>query len=235
MFAEGSDVDLPEPKLPKCEPWHNLEKLKKEKEFLGIYISGHPLDDYKFDIDNFCNIKISDLKELDKLKGKELRFGGMVTLFNHRVAKNGNPFGIIKIEDYDSDIELMLFGNDYLSFRNFMIEGLFVYVRGKVDKKRFNDDLEFKITQMQLLSEVRAKNCNNINMSIDLENLTEKLIDDLLELINKNPGSSNVKITVFDRTENTSVELPSKRLKINPTNDLFKGLKEIGVDNFKLN
>jgi DNA polymerase-3 subunit alpha len=88
---------------------------------------------------------------------------------------------------------------------------------------------------MQLLSEVRAKNCNNINMSIDLENLTEKLIDDLLDLINKNPGSSNVKITVFDRTENTSVELPSKRLKINPTNDLFKGLKEIGVDNFKLN
>ncbi len=235
LFGEGSEVDLPEPKLPKCEPWHNLEKLKKEKDFLGIYISGHPLDDYKFDIENFCNIKISDLKELEKLKGKELRFGGMVTLFNHRVAKNGNPFGSIKIEDYESDIELMLFGNDYLSFRNFMIEGLFVYIKGKVDKKRYNDELEFKITQIQLLSEVRSKNCNNINLSIALENLTEKLIDDLLDLINKNQGTSNVKITVFDRVENTSLELPSKRLKINPTNELFKGLKEIGVENFKLN
>jgi DNA polymerase-3 subunit alpha len=129
----------------------------------------------------------------------------------------------------------MLFGNDYLSFRNFMIEGLFIFVRGKVDKKRFNDELEFKITQIQLLSEVRTKNCNQINLSISLENITEKLIDDLLLLINKNPGTSNLKITVFDRIENTSIELPSKRLKINPTNDLFKGLKEIGVDNFKLN
>jgi len=236
LFDEVAGMELPEPQLPKCEPWSNLEKLKKEKEYLGIYVSGHPLDEYKIDIANFCNTKLSQLKELnEKMIGKEMKFAGIVMSSSHRISKNGSQFGSIKIEDYDSDIDIMLFSNDYINFRNFMVDGLFIYVKGKVEKRRFDDRLEFKPSQMQLLTDVREKNCKQLSISLTLNVLTNNFIESLYALVNKNVGQAQLKLVIVNPEENTAVEMVSRKLKVNPSNQLIEGLNCIGIENYKFN
>jgi DNA polymerase-3 subunit alpha len=236
LFGEGSAVYLPEPQLPICEPWSNLEKLKKEKEYLGIYISGHPLDEYKFDIENFCNCSISQLKELDdKMINREYRFAGMVTSFSHKISKNGSAFGSIRLEDYDSDIELMLFSNDYINYRNFMIEGLFLWVKARIEKRKFEDRLDIRINKIELLNEVRQKNTSLLNINLDLNNITQKFIDDFTEVVHQYKGETKLKITILDNASNYRIEMPSRQIKINPTNQFISKLKELGIEEIKLN
>ncbi len=238
MFGEDTAVDMPEPKIPVCEAWNNLEQLKNEKDVVGFFISGHPLDTYKLEMDNFCYHSVTDIKKIEENKNKDLVFGGIVTNVHNGVTKTGNPWGKITIEDYYESAELAFFGEAYVKFKPYMVNGLFLYVKGKIEERfRNSGNFEFKVSNIQLLSELRDKLAKNITIQVPLKELSDEFISKVNDIINENakvePRNCVLRFKVID-DENISVELPSKRIKVNPNNDFLELLHSNNLD-FKLN
>ena len=239
LFGEDSSVDMPEPKVPVCEAWSNLEQLKNEKDVVGFFISGHPLDTYKLEMDNFCPHALSDIKKIEENKNKELTLGGIVTNVHNGVTKTGNPWGKITIEDYNESAEMAFFGEDYVKFKQYMVNGLFLFVKGKISERfRNSGNFEYKVSNIQLLSELRDKMARSITVNVSLKELNDEFMDKLNSIITKNAVSENRNCTlqfrVFDTEENIAVVMPSKKIKVNPNNDLLDLLKENGLE-YKLN
>src|SRR5690554_1126272 len=139
LFGDASEVQIPEPIVPAAEEWGAMEKLAREKEVVGIYISGHPLDDYKYELKYFCNTKLTNLNNLESFVGKQITVGGIITNIEHRVTKNGKGWGVITLEDYDGSYEFRFFNDDYLKYRMYFNQNQFTYMRftvreGWVDK-----------------------------------------------------------------------------------------------------
>ena len=239
LFGEESAVDMPEPNIPVCEAWGNLEQLKYEKDVVGFFISGHPLDSYKLEIDFFCYHTVSDLKNIEENKNKELVVGGIVTNVHNGITKTGNPWGKITIEDYNESIDLAFFGEDYVKFKQYMVNGLFLYVKGKVSERfRNSGNWEFKVSSIQLLSELRDKMARSITVNVPLKMLNDEFITKFNEIITENeklqPRNCSLRFKVIDTDENVAIDLPSKRVKVNPTNEFLAMLKENNLD-FRLN
>ena len=144
MMGGGNETDMSQPKIPRVEPWGRIEELKLEKEYVGIYISGHPLDDYKVEFDRFCT---TNIEEFLTKKNQEVSFGGIVTAVQERISKNGNPFCFFKIEDLKGNAEIALFGNDYVNFNKYIGPDRFIFIKGKVQAKwgGNTDQFELKI------------------------------------------------------------------------------------------
>jgi DNA polymerase-3 subunit alpha len=227
LFEDDNAVEIPEPKIPVCEVWSNLEQLKNEKEVVGFFISGHPLDTYKLEIENFCYHTVSDIKKIEENKNKDLVFGGIVTNVHNGVTKTGNPWGKITIEDYRESAELAFFGEDYVKFKPYMVQGLFLYVKGKISERfRNSGNFEFKVNNIQLLSELRDKLARSITVNLPIADLSEEFITKFNEILTTNttsqPCNCILKFKVIDAEENVAVLLPSKKIKVNPTNDLLE-------------
>ncbi|MDA7716826.1 DNA polymerase III subunit alpha, partial [Flavobacteriaceae bacterium] len=129
LFENSDEVQLQEPNIPHCDPWPNLEELKLEKEVVGIYISGHPLDDFKTPIKHFCNAPLDVLKDLNLLINKELRIGGIIGEVEHRISKNGKGWARFTVEDFTDSYDFRIFGEEYLKFKHFLFESNFIYLR----------------------------------------------------------------------------------------------------------
>ncbi|MES2139458.1 MAG: DNA polymerase III subunit alpha [Bacteroidota bacterium] len=238
LFGEESEVDMPEPKIPVCEVWNNLEQLKNEKDVVGFFISGHPLDTYKLEIDNFCYHSVADIKKIEENKNRDLVFGGIVTNVHNGVTKTGNPWGKITVEDYRESAELAFFGEDYVKFRPYMVTGLFLYVKGKIAERfRNSGNFEFKVNTMQLLSELRDKLAKSLTVSVPINDVSDEFIAKFNDILTTNleaqPRNCTLKFKVFDE-ENVAVLLPAKKIKLNPNNDLLDLLKLHHLD-FDLN
>jgi DNA polymerase-3 subunit alpha len=160
LFGEASDVQIPEPVVPPCEDWNTMEKLAKEKEVVGIYISGHPLDDFKYEIKYFCNAKLEALKNLEANVNKNLSFGGIITQVQHRVTKNGKGWATFVLEGYDESFEFRIFNEEYLKFKHFLIQNNFTYLKllvkeGWPDKETGKKtDPRIQFTSFQYLQDV---------------------------------------------------------------------------------
>ncbi|MFN5711106.1 MAG: DNA polymerase III subunit alpha [Bacteroidota bacterium] len=216
LFGEESEVSLPEPAVPYCEPWSNLEQLSREKEVIGMYISGHPLEDYAFEIKNYCRGKVSDLHDFNAIKGKEIAIGAVVSNVLHLVNKIGKPYGRFGIEDQSGNFEISLFGEDYLKWKSFFMQsGLFVYMKVRAEEWR-NEPGKFKlnILNMMLLSDVRNKMTKKLELSVNLHDLSDDFISQLSKLIKKYPGDCAIQIKVSDPKEELQVELSSVKTKI---------------------
>ncbi len=272
LFGTGAASQIPEPKIPVCEEWGFLQKLRYEKEVVGFYISGHPLDEFRFDLEKFCTANVSDLKlvnrfsgnkfetnnaekseeeedsandvlaeRFERLKNRELSIGGMVSGANHRIAKSGKPYGSLFLEDYGEQIELTLFGEDYLKFKPYLNEGLFLFIRGKVQERYGQKgNWEFKVTQMQLLTDVRDKLTKSMTITCYLSDLNEQLLHQIVGLIDENTKTEQqknceLKIKVIDQEQGIAMEMPSRRCKINPSNELLKSLEQLKGVSFRLN
>jgi DNA polymerase-3 subunit alpha len=194
LFGEQSEVSIPEPSLPICEEWGTLEKLSKERDMVGVFISGHPLDDYKLEIKQFCTrgFHLGLMDNMEALMGKELKFAAVVSEANHLTTKKGKPWGKVKLEDYQGDTELFLFGDDYLSNQQFLTPNYFLFVRGKVVMSRFRNEPEFKISKVNLLSDLRENIAKELKISMELNSVTDELIDELDSIIHENEGNCRV-------------------------------------------
>lgn len=239
LFGEESAVDMPEPGIPVCEAWGNIEQLKYEKDVVGFYISGHPLDTYKLEMDNFCLHTIGDTKKIEENKNKDLVFGGVVTGIHNGITKTGNPWGKIIIEDYNESSEIAFFGEDYVKFKQYMVAGLFLYIRGKVSERfRGSGNFEFKVSNIQLLSELRDKLARSITIQVPLRSLNDEFISQFNTIITANSKVESrnclLRFKVIDSEENITVDLPSKRIKVSPNNEFIEMLKDNQLD-FKLN
>ncbi len=236
MGDEG--VEMPEPPIPNTEEWGRMEKLKAERDVIGIYLSGHPLDDYKHEMTTFCKHKLADVKDMPKWRGHELVLGGMITGVQHKMTKTGKPFGTFVLEDYGESHEFALFGEDYVKFKSFILTpGLFIYLRGKVQERFGNaDQLEFKTQTMELLSELLEKKVKQFTIRLPLASLSEDLIARVQEVVSKYPGNSALRFSVSDTAENLSVDLPARKLRVRPGNELFKELETLVPEaDWKLN
>ena len=132
LFGDASDVQIAEPQVPPCEEWGTMEKLAREKEVVGIYISGHPLDDFKVEMNTFCNATLAHLRDLETFVNRELCFGGVVTDIQHRVSKQGKGWALFTVEDYTDSFEFRIFGEEYLKFRHFLVKNSFVFVKIRI-------------------------------------------------------------------------------------------------------
>ncbi len=233
LFGESTGTEIPEPTIPATEPWESLVRLKFERDVIGFYVSGHPLDLYRLEMKSLIKNVIKDLKEGEKNKGRELSVGAMVTSVNHRISKNGKPFGSFVIEDYNDSYELMLFGEDYLKFKMWLNQGEFLFIRGRM-QERFNQpgSLEFKVINMQLMSDLRDKMIKNITLRVPFDKIDDSWMEKLSTAINQESigkkGSCVLKIKVYDPAkDNFSVDMPSKKFRVHPDNDLIDSLEKL--------
>ncbi len=217
LFGESEETGLKELALPECRPWSKLEQLKFEKEIAGFYMSGHPLDYYRLEFEQFSNVTIDDLKQnMKALKGKEVSFGGIVIEANHKIGKSGKPYGSFVVEDYYNFITLSVFSEDFLKWKHLLEEGQYIFIKARIESQFNNpDQLVVRINNILLLPEVAEKYSRMLVFSIRLKDLTTDKIDHLSQLARKHKGKCALTIKVFDEMENITVELPSKKYRIN--------------------
>lgn len=257
LFGGGSNVDIPEPTLPNCPEWGLIEKLKYEKDVIGIYLTSHPLDTYRFEIDHFCQhqVKLLNLidkakqaevaeevrEEFNKIKNRELTIGGMITAASHRITKNGKPFGVMVIEDYSDAYEIALFGEEYVKMKGYLNEGYFVQIRGIVTERyRQAGNWGFEIKSMQLLSDLRDKLAKSLTIQVPLHELNDGFVERMQQLVHTNNEqyenkTCQLRFAIRDMESEISIEMPSKGLKINLSNDFIETLTKINGVHYKLN
>ena len=197
MFGEIGEPNIQSPLKPNTNPWGTMELLSKEKEVVGVYISGHPLDDYQVEIDNFCNGHLGMLYNMEAVKGKNLCFAGVVTNVEHKETKTGKLFGVLHVEDYKGAFSFYLFGDDYINYKAYFTIGWLLYINGKVKKKFYNDDLEFKISSVALLSELIDKQVRDAVLRIDISDMSEGLVNNIVDIVNKNKGKHSLIVNVI--------------------------------------
>ena len=226
----GGNAEIPLPSVAPIEPFSQIQQLNIEKEVVGLFISGHPLDQYKLEIDSFTNTPLTALADLDGLKGRnELRLAGSVSSFAHRTTKNGKPFGTLTLEDYHGSFTFFIFGDDYVKFKQYFMTGWFLFLTGKVEQKKWGNEneVEFKIISISLLSEVRGKMIKGLKVNINLDDLTYDLMEKLEAITSKYKGDAKLYIEVNDQKENITLELFSKKYTIDPSADMIKELNQI--------
>ena len=235
LFGESVLVSLPEPIIPQAETWSLMEQLKKEKEVIGIYLSGHPLDPYRIEVEKLTSHPLIELKELKPLKGIDIKVIGIVSSVNHRMSKNGKPYGSFVIEDFTGSYEFTLFGENYLNFKKYMDLEYFLYIKGKIDN-RWNkeDDFEFKINSIEMLQEIRDKYIKNVSLEIELEKLNNELINKIFDNIKNNSGSTILNFIVSNKKEQMALSMRSTKFKVDVTNETLKLFDELGLT-YKLN
>ena len=233
LFGGSTGTQMPPPKIDAIEPFSEIEKLHFEKEVVGVYISGHPLDNFKFEIDTFCNMGVSSLVELDGNEGKECKLGGIVASVEHRMTKTGRPFGKLFLEDYSGKGEIILWSDDYLKFKSFLMPGLFLFIEGNILRKSWGEqNLEFKIRNMELLNEIGTKRVAGLALRFSAQTVTADFIETLDKLCKKNTGNASLRFYLKDDLESIQTELLARSGRIKPTNPFIKDLKklaEVGV------
>ena len=233
LFGGSSTVDIPLPKIPACEPWSDIEKLKFEKDVVGFYISGHPLDQYKLELENFCTCLLEDYLNY---KGRDVNVAGIVSKVAIRQTKTGKTFALFSMEDYSGSIDMALFGEDYLKLAHYIRPGEFLFIKGKVQQRyKTEDQWELKPTNVQLLSDIRTKLCKELTVNVDINMLKERSLSNMEELFTAFNGNCNVRFMLHDTIENISVEMFCRKYKIDPNNDLLNGLKKMDGIKIKFN
>lgn len=218
LFGDSEEMEIKEPSLPKVEPYGKLDQLRKEKEVVGVYISGHPLDSWRLELNHIKPKPLAELAaNMKQLSGAELSVAGVVTSVMHRTSKMGKPFGSFVLEDYKGSHEFVLFGEDYIKYKNYLDNEMALHLRGKV-QTRFNqpDNFEFKILRMQLLSEIKDKEFKSIKLKIGVKDLDADLLERMESLIrNHANGKCSLEVLLEDPQENVSVKMFSKSIKVN--------------------
>ena len=240
LFGAASDVQIAEPIVPPCEEWGTMEKLAQEREVVGVYISGHPLDDFKTEMKTFCNANIALFNDLNTYVNRELTFGGVVTDIQHRVSKQGKGWAMFTIEDYTDSFEFRIFGEEYLKYRHFLMQNNFVYVKifireGWVNKDTGKkSDPRMQFNSFQLLHDVMETYAKKLSIQLNIKELEEDKIKNLKNLLQMHPGNQMLQFVVYDNAEQIKLQMPSRKQKVKVSQELLDELDEHQVY-YKLN
>lgn len=240
LFGEASDVQIPEPEVPPCEEWGTMKKLKLEKDVVGVYISGHPLDDFKVEMKYFTNCKVSDFNNLEKFVNRELSFGGVVSDVQHRESKAGRGWAIFTVEDYDDSYEFKIFGEDYLKLRHFLVPNSFIHARVFIKEGWTNKDTgkkgepRIQYSSMLQLHDVLEKHSKKLTIRMPLEDLEDERIDRLNDLFTIHKGEKQLHFLIYEMADKIKVNMPSRTRKIEINKELLNELSQEQV-NFRLN
>jgi DNA polymerase III subunit alpha len=227
LFGDLSDsVSIPEPVLPKVPEWGLIRRLQQEKEVIGIFLSGHPLDDYRYEWENFA----IPIVKMDGYKGRKMNIGGFVTKAEHRISQKGTGWGRFTVEDYTGSTEITMFSEAYTKFRSFFEEGTSVYVEGEY-KQRFNsDEFEFRVNNVRLLEAIGEEKTSSITVRIPLERITKELVAQIEEVCKSHKGKQTLKMEVIDYQQKERFMLIAQSRKVTVGNEFIAALQKIGLE-----
>ena len=241
LFGGGSMVDIQRPTLPVADDWNQLQLLNKEREVIGLYLSAHPLDEYKVIIDHMCKAQLTDLEDLEQFNGQEIAVSGVVTSVQSLTTKTGRPWGRFTLEDYNGTREFALFGKDYEKFRPQLYVNYFLFVKGKVQPRPYGDnpELEFKIQHMMQLNEVRDKMIKEVHVMVPIEEVTERFVQEFSSKIlalnakrrkgeeQKEKANATLRMSFVDRSLGVTLNMYSRKYKVALTSELADYLEEM--------
>ena len=236
LFGDENFVAIAKPEIPHAERWSDLERLNKEKDLVGIYLSAHPLDEYRIILQYVCNTGMVELNDKETLVGREVLAGGIVTGFREGTTKTGNPFGILKVEDFTGSGEIALFGQDYIEYSKYGKPGMYLLISGKMEARKYNDKIfDFRISSIKLLPNEKDKLIENIRITVPIHDLDVPMINELSTLIKNNPGNSLLYFRVVDGSNNIALNLFSQNVRLKITKELIDYLSESETIDFKIN
>ncbi|TAE86098.1 MAG: DNA polymerase III subunit alpha, partial [Bacteroidetes bacterium] len=229
LFGGTTMVTLAEPTIPPCEPWGLMEKLRREKDVVGMYLSGHPLDDYKIEFRNFVSTDIANIE--DKKLVEQSIAGVVVDCYEKVSQKNNKPYGGFTIEDYSGNVKIMMWSEEYLKYKHLISVGQMLYIKGMM-KPRFNSDdqFEFKVNNMMLLADVREKMLNSVLINIKTDRIQPPFLQELYQLLDASKGNALVKLNLIDEQQKLVVNTVARRFKINFDNDTMLKLEQLELD-----
>ena len=235
LFGGDNMVEVATPEIISAPDWSDLERLNKERDLVGIYLSAHPLDEFQVILENVCNVRMQDLVDLTPLQNCDLTMGGIVTGFREGYTKKGTPYGIAKVEDYSGSAEFAFFGNEWLEKKNFFNMGMFLYMKGKCQPKKFRqDEYEVKINTIELLPDVKEEVIEQLTVSAPLTEINDEFIEEFSSLVKANPGNVTLNFYVKDE-EGQYLSLTSRDCKISLQKDIVAYLKSQSMLSYKIN
>jgi DNA polymerase-3 subunit alpha len=236
LFGGSAGFDIQKPEPPSCSDWPKLEKLNREKEVIGIYLSSHPLDDFKLEINTFTTATLADLQNLSEYNERDVTVAGMVIDTKSGTSKNGKPYGSFTLQDYSDSFRFILFDKEYLDLSKFFTVGYYLLVKGRVQKKKYREDeLEFHIKTINLLSSVKDELIRSVTIKINPEDITKELINELTTLVNENKGSTELKFLFYDAEDKVSLSMFSRSLRVRLNNELLSFLDDYPGLEYKVN
>ena len=236
LFGGEQAVEIATPEIVHAPAWSDLERLNKERELVGIYLSAHPLDEYAVILENVCNVRMSQLADLTPLQNHDLTLGGVVTGVREGYTRTGKPYGVAKLEDYSGTADFAFFGNDWVDKKNFFSEGMFLFMKGKCQPKQWKpDEWEVKINTIELLPEVKDRLIEKITVTMSLSVINDEMIMELGSMVKDNPGNTELFFLIRDEDGQMYVNLMSRTLKISVHKDLVNYLKNQPLLDYKIN
>ena len=240
LFAGTNDLQISNPVIPDAEPWPTIEKLAKEKEVVGIYISGHPLDDFKVEMESFCNGDVSVFKSPKDFINKEISVAGVITEVEHRVSRQGKGWAFFVLEDYVDSYNFRIFGEDYLRFKHFLILNNFLHIKTKIVEGWLNKETgvrgepRIQYNNFKLLQDVVKTFAKKISIQLKLDDIKDEKINLLKTLLSEHNGNHNLSFVVYDDHEKIMVEMDSEKHKVNISPQLLNELEGKNIF-YKLN
>ena len=230
LFGGANEVEIAHPPVPKAERWPAIEKLNRERDLVGIYLSAHPLDEYDVVLNNLCNTRCSEIgRDADKTvleKREEITFGGIVTKVVERFSqKSGKPFGFVTIEDFESSGELALFGDDWLRWNNMLKENYTVYITAKMTERFRNSGMkELKVQNVEQLYDVKAKRIERLTLTMNAYDITDETVANLTSMIQANTGDTPLFVQINTGGPEDNILLGSKAYKVNVDRKFLQSL-----------
>ena len=236
LFGGEHAVEIATPEIISAPEWGNLERLNKERDLVGIYLSAHPLDEYIPILEKMCNAKMADLVDLTPLQNHDLILGGIVTAVKEGMTKKGSPYGRVKMEDFSGAAEFVFFGDDWVGKKNYFAEGMFLYLVGKCQPRKWQpDEWEVKINGVKLLSDVKDDDKQKITISVPLSFITNEFVLEFSELIRNNPGKVDLSFVICDDDGQNRVSMQSRTMKVSLKKDIVIYIKNSPQLDYKIN
>lgn len=231
LFGDLSEtVSLPVPPVPTVAPWPLIRKLQKEKDVVGIYLSGHPLDDYRYEWQQFA----SPISNLEQHKGRKVNIAGIIARAEHRISQKGSGWGKIVVQDFTGDVEIALFGDTYQRFKHFMDENACVYVEAEYKPRYNSDEHELRILNIRLLESVSKEKTHTVTLRITTHNLDAHTVAQLTDLCKRCNGPHTLRIELYDTEKREKITLKSNDVKVNADTEFLSQIQSLGIE-FNLN
>ncbi len=238
LFDDVAEIEIAKPQPPANYPqWSDLERLNRERDLIGIYISGHPLDDYAIILNNVCTLPTIDLAQLEKYSNQpDVTLGGIVTSVREGQTRTGKPYGIVKMEDFTGSGEIALFGEDWAKWRGFLVESNSVFITARVEPKRWDpSSFELRIGKVEFLTDVKDQRLESITITVRLDLIDDTTVGDLTTLLKAEPGPTQVLFNVVDIKHNGHVTLRSKTHSISIKKALLNFIESNKALEYKIN
>ena len=237
LFGDEGAVDIATPPVPQVEQWSSIERLNRERDLVGIYLSAHPLDDFSIVLKNLCNTHCNELDDKEELlKKEEVIFGGIVTGVKDRYTKTGKPMGIVNIEDFEGSGELAFFGEEWGKWRGMFVEGSTVFVRCKFSQRYANSQyIDMRVNDVQYLQTVRDNAIERFTITIDREAIDDSVVNDIATLVADRPGKTELYFQIVDREHNANLLLRSSSKAITLDRALLQYIESNSHMSYRVN